>query len=255
MIQEFLLKARRGETPFYRFLRNSVKAFRRSRLPLPAFFHPLLRLGYFSQHGAKRVLSWTWSRLYREPLFRGRCASLGKGFCLYRLPFVIGHAEIHIGEDVTIYGQVDIFSGRIFDCPRLVVGNRCTLGHGVAITVNREIVIEDDVHIASHVRIRDTDSHPRDNDARLAGLPPAPEEVKPVHIGRGAWLGEGSFIMKGVTIGEGAIVGVNSVVVTDIPAYCVAMGNPARVVIKAAAKTAVPEPSRQPSAEGVSAVL
>jgi len=39
-------------------------------------------------------------------------------------------------------------------------------------------------------------------------------------------------VMKGVTIGEGAVIGVNSVVVTDIPPYCVAMGNPARVVIK-----------------------
>jgi len=38
--------------------------------------------------------------------------------------------------------------------------------------------------------------------------------------------------LKGVTIGEGAIIGVNSVVVTDIPAYSVAMGNPARVVFK-----------------------
>jgi acetyltransferase-like isoleucine patch superfamily enzyme len=38
--------------------------------------------------------------------------------------------------------------------------------------------------------------------------------------------------MKGVTIGEAAIIGVNSVVVTDIPAYSVALGNPARVVIK-----------------------
>ena len=38
--------------------------------------------------------------------------------------------------------------------------------------------------------------------------------------------------MKGVTIGEGAIIGAASVVVTDIPAFSVAMGNPARVVVK-----------------------
>jgi acetyltransferase-like isoleucine patch superfamily enzyme len=35
-----------------------------------------------------------------------------------------------------------------------------------------------------------------------------------------------------VTVGEGAIVGVNSVVITDVPAYSVVMGNPARVVVK-----------------------
>jgi acetyltransferase-like isoleucine patch superfamily enzyme len=40
------------------------------------------------------------------------------------------------------------------------------------------------------------------------------------------------MIMKGVTIGEGAIIGANSVVVTDIPPHCIAMGNPARVIMK-----------------------
>jgi len=67
---------------------------------------------------------------------------------------------------------------------------------------------------------------------RIADLSPRPEEVKPVHIGRYARIGQGSFIMKGVTVGEGAIVGVNSVVVNDIPPYCLAMGNPARVIAK-----------------------
>ena len=49
--------------------------------------------------------------------------------------------------------------------------------------------------------------------------------------------------MKGVTIGEGAIIGVNSVVVNDIPPYCVAMGNPARVVVKNINQTAAAAPA------------
>jgi acetyltransferase-like isoleucine patch superfamily enzyme len=57
--------------------------------------------------------------------------------------------------------------------------------------------------------------------------------------------------MKGVTVGEGAIIGVNSVVVNDIPPYCVAMGNPARVVVKninqTAATAAAPAPSQAPT--------
>ena len=56
-----------------------------------------------------------------------------------------------------------------------------------------------------------------------------------MRICRRAWIGQNAFILKGVTIGEGAIIGVNSVVVTDIPAYAVAMGNPARVVVKGTA--------------------
>jgi acetyltransferase-like isoleucine patch superfamily enzyme len=38
--------------------------------------------------------------------------------------------------------------------------------------------------------------------------------------------------MKGVTIGEGAIVASNSFVITDIPSYSLAMGNPAEVYFR-----------------------
>ena len=78
----------------------------------------------------------------------------------------------------------------------------------------------------------DSDAHPRNTEARAGGLPPPPDEIKPVRIGYRAWLGEGCSIMKGVTVGEGAVVGSHSVVLTDIPAYAVAIGNPARVIVK-----------------------
>ena len=84
----------------------------------------------------------------------------------------------------------------------------------------------------------DSDAHPREAMARIADLPAPVDEIKPMRIGRYAWIGQDSFIMKGVTVGEGAIIGVNSVVVSDIPAYSVAMGNPARVVVKNINKTA-----------------
>jgi len=168
----------------------------------------------------------------REPLFRGRCCAVGKNFHLERMPYVASHAKIYIGDDVNFFGKVDIFSGRLFDEPKVILGNRVDLGHQVTFVVNKEILLEDDINVASGVHFMDTDSHPRDTMARVADLPPQPEEVKPVRVRRYAWIGHNSFIMKGVTIGEGAIIGVNSVVVTDIPAYSVAMGNPARVVVK-----------------------
>ncbi len=161
---------------------------------------------------------------------------MGKRFRLGRMPFVVGHAKIHIGDDVNFFGKVDIFSGRVFDAPKLVIKDRVDIGHNVVFVVNREIVIEEDVNVASGVRFMDSDAHPRDVQERIADLPPRPEEIKPVRICRNAWIGQNAFILKGVTIGEGAIVGVNSVVLTDVPPYSVAMGNPARVVIKGAAK-------------------
>lgn len=44
------------------------------------------------------------------------------------------------------------------------------------------------------------------------------------------WIGYDSLIMPGVHIGNGAIVASRSVVVSDIPAYAIAGGNPARII-------------------------
>ncbi|MDB5527013.1 MAG: Hexapeptide transferase [Devosia sp.] len=55
-------------------------------------------------------------------------------------------------------------------------------------------------------------------------------EIKPVRIGAGADIGTNATILPGVSIGEGAIIGAGAVVTTDIPAYAIAAGVPARVL-------------------------
>lgn len=232
MFDKLVLNVRRGETPLYRTLRSSAKTILASNLPVPRLFYPVLRAVFDLQNLIAHGFRWALTYFYREPIFRAHCASVGKRFRLFRLPFVMSHAKIYIGDDVSIFGKIDIFSGRIFDEPRLEIHNRVDIGHNVTFIVNKEIVIEDDVNIASGVRFMDTDAHPRDAKDRIADLPPKPEEIKPVRICRNAWIGHNVFILKGVTVGEGAIIGVNSVVLTDIPPYSVAIGNPARVIVK-----------------------
>src|ERR1022692_4738542 len=210
-----MLKIRRGETPFYRWLRDTARRIVSSTLPLPRFLNPLLRFGFNAQQMFMHGLRWMLSYFFYEPLFRGRCVSVGKHFRVWRMPFVVGHASVVIGDDVNFFGKVDIFSGRQCDEPRLVLGNRVDLGHNVVFVVNKEIVIEDDVNVASGVRFMDTDAHPKDLAERIADLPPRPEEIKPVRICKRAWIGQNSFILKGVTVGEGAVIGVNSVVLSD----------------------------------------
>ena len=53
---------------------------------------------------------------------------------------------------------------------------------------------------------------------------------KPVTIGEYVWIGARSTIMAGVTIGDGAVVAACSVVTTDVPAYSVVAGNPAKII-------------------------
>ncbi|KOV84416.1 acetyltransferase [Nocardia sp. NRRL S-836] len=49
-------------------------------------------------------------------------------------------------------------------------------------------------------------------------------------VGNDVWIGYSAVIMPGVRIGNGAIVAAGAVVVSDVPAYAVVGGNPAKVV-------------------------
>lgn len=49
-------------------------------------------------------------------------------------------------------------------------------------------------------------------------------------IGNDVWLGYDSLIKNGVTIGNGAIIAARAVVVKDVPAYSIVVGNPAKVI-------------------------
>ena len=54
----------------------------------------------------------------------------------------------------------------------------------------------------------------------------------PIRIGKNCWLGAGVMVVPGVTIGDNTVIGAGSVVTKDIPADCLAVGNPCRVVRK-----------------------
>jgi acetyltransferase-like isoleucine patch superfamily enzyme len=169
---------------------------------------------------------------YRHPLFQGRCASFGENVSIDGMVFVSGHVEIHIGNNVWLGGGLDIMSGKWIDKPKLILKDHAEIGWNVRIAVNREVVLEEHARVASDCRISDSDGHPREADLRRQNAPVDPKDIRPVRIGRDAWIGAGTHILKGVTIGEGAVIGANSVVITDIPPYSLALGNPAEVYFK-----------------------
>ncbi|MCI5875601.1 MAG: hypothetical protein SOX17_02180 [Prevotella sp.] len=70
-------------------------------------------------------------------------------------------------------------------------------------------------------------------------LPTTPTEcntgiqwAKSIRIGNSVWIGGCVTILPGATIDDNCTIGVGSVVAKDMPASCIAMGNPCRVVRK-----------------------
>ena len=87
------------------------------------------------------------------------------------------------------------------------------------------ITIGEDVQIGPNVQLL-TPTHPIEPEPRRAKI----EAAKPITIGDNVWLGGGVIVGPGVTIGENTVVGAGAVVVRDLPANVVAVGNPARIV-------------------------
>lgn len=99
------------------------------------------------------------------------------------------------------------------------IGNGCGLS-GVSIVADSEVIIEDHVTIGANTLIGDRDGHPD----RLHTT------AKPIRIGHHTFIGMNSMVMKGVTIGEHSIIGAGSIVTKDIPANCIAVGSPCKVI-------------------------
>lgn len=53
-----------------------------------------------------------------------------------------------------------------------------------------------------------------------------------IFISDDVWIGANVVVTAGVTIGKHSVIGAGSVVTKDVPDFCVAVGNPARVVKK-----------------------
>jgi acetyltransferase-like isoleucine patch superfamily enzyme len=93
--------------------------------------------------------------------------------------------------------------------------------HPELITIENNVTIASNSMIFAHV-------NPTTNEfLKNHGYP---RTIKPVVIKNGAIVSVGCIIIAGVTIGENSIVGAGSVVSQDIPDFCIAVGNPARVI-------------------------
>lgn len=113
------------------------------------------------------------------------------------------------------------------------LGKDVFMNYGCTLLDISPITLEDGVWLGANVTIA-TPCHPFWADERVNQHYPDGyhdlEYSKPVTIKKNAWIASCVTICGGVTIGEGSVVGAGSVVTRDIPANCIAVGSPARVL-------------------------
>lgn len=111
---------------------------------------------------------------------------------------------------------------------RLSIGAGTYLNLGVMVAAMNLVEIGDHCMIANGSLI--TDGNHRFTDLTQPLTWQGYESKGPTRIGDNCWLGANVVVTSGVTIGERCVIGANAVVTRDIPAFSVAVGNPARVI-------------------------
>ena len=161
----------------------------------------------------------------KQTLLREMFGSMGKG--------------VHVDIDFHCeYGK------HIFIGDKVIINMNCTFVDNNRIDIGSNVLIASNVQIytathstkvnASNVQIY-TATHSTKVNERMVEDWAEGEEIcrtyaLPVRIEDGVWIGGGTILLPGVTIGKNSVIGAGSVVTRSIPANCVAVGNPCRVI-------------------------
>lgn len=136
-----------------------------------------------------------------------------------------------IGPDSRVWHFVHVCSGAQIGSgvslgQNVFVGNRTKIGNNVKIqnnvSVYDDVVLENDVFCGPSMVFTNV-YNPRSAIERK-------NEYRPTMVRRGATLGANCSIVCGVEIGEHAFVGAGAVVNSDIPAFALVVGVPARQI-------------------------
>jgi acetyltransferase-like isoleucine patch superfamily enzyme len=105
------------------------------------------------------------------------------------------------------------------------VGKNFFANYNCTILDVAKVKIGDNCFLAPNVAIY-TAGHPIYPTTRNSGY----EYGKEITIGDNVWIGGSTVICPGVHIGSNVVIGAGSVVTKDIPDWCIAAGNPCRVI-------------------------
>ena len=177
---------------------------------------------------ARKILKVLRSPRLAAALFNAQLSMRGKARVplsvrLYgRVRFRAG-GDVEFGQGVCLVGDVVPIEIVSYEGSRISIGDHTFINYGSSITAYKQVKIGRYCLLGHYLLIADRNEHGIEK-RELA--PPA----APVIIEDNVWIGSHTIILPGVCIGRHAAIGAGSVVTRDIPANCVAVGSPARVV-------------------------
>lgn len=144
-------------------------------------------------------------------------------------PIEIQYEYIEIGDNSHILRDSRIQNVSGNPDIRIKIGSLTGIGYRFSVLAGANVFIGNNVAIASDVFLS-AGSHGINPECNI------PYGCQPylgndIRICDGVWLGEKVVVLSGVTIGKKSIIGTGGVT-HDIPPYCIAVGNPARVIKK-----------------------
>ncbi len=181
------------------------------------------------------VLWWQkWRWYQRNDLPWNRAAlhvELARRDAFARMP-LHGNALEALREGRLEVGQQTLFEPGVWITmpgdARVRIGRGCFFNLGVMVAAQHLVEIGDHCMFANGSFV--TDANHRFDDPEVPITWQGFTSKGPTRIGDNVWCGANVVVTSGVTIGRRSVIGANSVVTTDIPAFSIAAGSPAKVL-------------------------
>ncbi|MEL6963599.1 MAG: acyltransferase [Pseudomonadota bacterium] len=146
-----------------------------------------------------------------ESAYVDRPSTIGAGTKIWHFCHIL--PDVEIGSDCVL-GQ-NVMVG-----PDVTIGDRCKIQNNVS--VYRGVTLEEGVFCGPSVVFTNVDN-PRATIERK-------HEFRPTSVQRGATIGANATIVCGHTLGAFCFIGAGAVVTSDVPAYALMVGVPARQI-------------------------
>jgi maltose O-acetyltransferase len=134
-----------------------------------------------------------------------------------------GDGDVEFGQGVTLVGNVVPIEFVSHKGARISIGDHTFINYGSSISAHKQVKIGSHCLLGHYTLILDNNEHGVE---QREMVPPS----APVTIEDHVWIGSRAIILPGLCVGHHSVIGAGSVVTKDIPANCLAVGNPARVV-------------------------